>query len=102
MILYDWSAGALACNAGSSGVTELSIPELELVREAVSVQTDACRRGRLRSRHGVMRSRNGGSGCGSPRVSKGDTSNVRVSPLLTRGLLHWDHPKRIFQAVFGG
>src|SRR5437016_3429866 len=30
-----------------------------------------------------------GSGCRSPRVSKGDTSNVRVSPLLTRGLLHW-------------
>jgi len=27
-----------------------------------------------------------------PRVSKSDTSNVRVSPLLTRGLLH--HSKR--------
>jgi len=27
-------------------------------------------------------------GCESPRVSKGDTLNVRVSPLLTRGLEH--------------
>jgi|CXWL01.1.fsa_nt_gi uncharacterized protein (TIGR02246 family) len=27
--------------------------------------------------------------CKSPRVSNGDTLNVRISPLLTRGLLHF-------------
>ena len=69
---FAGNAGAAACNAGSSGVTKLDIAGLEWIERAsaflgtlagegacvpgmaaVSVHSDACRRGRLRSRHGV-------------------------------------------------
>ena len=72
MMQYGGSAGAPACNGGSSGVMALNIPELECFERPSASFGMLCRRGRLRSRQCVMRSRRSGSGCGSPRVSKGD------------------------------